>query len=323
MPEILDLNLDCNFGGVSVGDQTCSVGVKLAREKVGLAQASETFCGRRLGIIMKRGPAGGEDPRQNRIPGTEDAFDEIAASADVKRLSLDPKDYSFRLTLSIGEVDPGTLAHFAKRSGKLEIKSAELLPETDDEDDGIDDHDDVGPRPKNGRKRKTSPLPLGNDQGSGMALSALVDYGLTGNECETLAKAVGPTIKHLEEAMRKNEYWHRDIPGFGDKKIGKLQDAHLKFRQAYPPETNEDRERAQRAQDAYTAGCQAAVDDEPANNPFPEGSPERPAWQRGYDEANESPSDDPAGASARNRSKAAKGKTAFDVAEGANAEKPK
>lgn len=79
---------------------------------------------------------------------------------------------------------------------------------------------------------KASVVP--NDAGAAEPLSRLTGYGMTKKKIEAVEAAVGPTIGHLEKAMRENAWWHRDIRGFGEEWIGRLQEAHLRFRGDYP-----------------------------------------------------------------------------------------
>lgn len=73
------------------------------------------------------------------------------------------------------------------------------------------------------------------DAGAAASLSSLKKWGMTDKKLEAIREAVGgDTIWHLEEAMRKNEWWHREIKGLGDEWITRLQDAHLEFRKVYP-----------------------------------------------------------------------------------------
>ena len=60
-----ELDIGVSFGGVSIGSDTASIGVKLPREVVPLTRADEVFVGHRLTGEIIRGRAG--DQRDDRI----------------------------------------------------------------------------------------------------------------------------------------------------------------------------------------------------------------------------------------------------------------
>lgn len=79
------------------------------------------------------------------------------------------------------------------------------------------------------------------DVNAAQPLDMLVSYGMTRKKIEILAAACGGnTIGHFETWMNSNEWWHRDLKGFGEEWITKLQDAHLAFRRAFPVTTEDE-----------------------------------------------------------------------------------
>ena len=61
------------------------------------------------------------------------------------------------------------------------------------------------------------------------------EYGLTKSKVEVLSSAVGGnTIAALEKFQRENTSWNRDIKGFGEQWVDKLQDAHSAIRKKFP-----------------------------------------------------------------------------------------
>lgn len=302
------LELAVNFGSVSIGDETAHISVSCPRERLGIAMADQFLCAKRVGVSLKLGPSGtsGDDPGQGQFEGMDDAFADLSASADTGNVGFSRKKVGFGLTFALDEIGTAELGAFAKREGWLKIHSAEPLPEKERKAKTHDDHEDVGPRPIDGQ----AALPLGIDSGADMPISTLVKFGLTQHECETLAKTIegqagGLTIAHLERFIKVDDWWHTKIKGFAEAKVGKLKDAWLAFRTKYPIPTAEDAERAERANAAYKDGCEAALasDGKKApKNPHPDKSPESVAWARGYSETAEGP----AGATKRNRAKAAK-----------------
>lgn len=85
---------------------------------------------------------------------------------------------------------------------------------------------------------KASVVP--NDVGAAEPLSRLIGYGMTAKKMDAVALAVGPTIGHLEKAMRENEWWHRDIKGLGQDWIDRLIESLARFRRDNPVPSEED-----------------------------------------------------------------------------------
>jgi hypothetical protein len=138
------LLLDVNFGGVSIGDAVARVGVRVARgPALPLAEADRCLCGKRLTGRIRLG-ANGEAEGQKRMKGMRDAYLEIDGVFDVKRFGVGPKEISFGLAFSIGDIEVSDLAQFAKRSGRLEIDDVEELPEGEEADGDDDEADDEG-----------------------------------------------------------------------------------------------------------------------------------------------------------------------------------
>lgn len=294
------LEIAVDFGSVSIGDETAHVSCSVPRASLGIAVADEFFCCKRLSVCLQH--SGECDPDQKTIPGLEDAYAELDGVADTGNVGFSRKKIGFGLTFAIDEVGTAELGAFAKRHGTIKIHSVEALPEKQRQAKHTD-HEDVGPRPIDPSSSQ-QPLPLGQDSGAGMPVSEFVKFGLSPTECEMLAdnltrEAGGITVGHLETYMKKSEFWDRNLKGFGQAKIGKLQDAHLKFRTHYPPPTDEDRDRQDRGRQAYAQGAEAALADPKAKNPHPKMSPEYAGWQRGFDETT-----------------AETGSTAFDQEEG-------
>lgn len=274
----LDIGVD--FGGVSIGDATCRLGVKVTRGQLPLSVADECLCGRRLtGSVV----AAGKDDAPGQLH-LVDISDRVDGTFDVARFGVAPDSITFGLTFSRESVDVETLSHFAKRSGRLVVESVEVIPADDeDDDDGGDSFAMAGQRILPIRSKPTL-----TDEGAKMPIGALSQFGMTKKKCESIAAQVGPTIGHLEEAMRNNEWWHRDLKGFGEEWVTRLQDAHLSFRRQHPMPTEEDIERAAEVA-AYKAGCEAELQaDEISSNPYEPGSRLHAAWEHGYLETMES-----------------------------------
>lgn len=127
-----ELNLLVDFQGVSIGDGTGRLGIKVSRNQLSLSKADRTLCGRRLaGRIAVF--ANGESPEQTVM--FEGARLEITATFDVKRFSVAPDWYSFGLTFPLLEIDCRELAGFAKKQGRILVDHIETIPSKSSEDD--------------------------------------------------------------------------------------------------------------------------------------------------------------------------------------------
>lgn len=78
------------------------------------------------------------------------------------------------------------------------------------------------------------------DQGAAMAIHVLADHGLTPKMCETLETHDVKTVGQLETLIRTNEWWHREIKGFGGERIDRTIDALMSFRRTHPVPTADD-----------------------------------------------------------------------------------
>ena len=235
MDEKQVLNVPCSFGTVGFGKDTARIGIKVSREQLGLERADELLCGMRLTGKLT---ADKTDPDQMQLPGMEGSHESVSGSFDVKSISLKPDEIGFGATFSVATVDQHALIALRSRTGRIVITDAEELQDDVKSDDG-DDHEDIGPLAKPLKGQKTishlgAAEKLG-DPGADRPLTDLIPLGLTAAKVKLVVAAVGgETIGHLETAMRKNEWWHRDIKGFGETWVTKLQDAHIAFRQRFP-----------------------------------------------------------------------------------------
>lgn len=142
MAKLLDLAVD--FGQVSIGESAARVGVKINRsEGLTISQADRTFVARRLTgkIKAKPIPAGQrEDAEQGTFSGMEDA--ELSGTFDVKSLSVSDQEFGLGLTFNLKDTDIATLAHFAKRSGRLVVTAVADIPEAEKAERKGDDEED-------------------------------------------------------------------------------------------------------------------------------------------------------------------------------------
>lgn len=285
-------DIGCDFGGVSLGKETCRVGVKLERASITLADADASLCGKRLtGKLVVGGKQAA--PGQAALPGMEDAGHEVAGVFDVKRFGVSASEISFGATFAMASVEPRDLAKLANSSGRLVVEQVDDIPDEDDGDDdeGHDDHEDVGPRPRTKAMVFSDVAPsclddLKRDDGAAMPLSTLEQFGTTKHITKLLKAAVGGgTVGHLEKFMAANpEYWHRDIKGIGEEKLTTLQDAHLAFRQQNPMVSDEDRSDIDYAfHQGREAWDESVSADIVAVDPYPAGDRRSKAWQLGWE----------------------------------------
>lgn len=279
--------LDVKFGGkVSCVDKTCAVAIKISN--TGYTQADKLLRAKQIDVSVRRGARN----ENTLFDGDEDL--ELTATTG-KKVAWDGKAFYASLTfVDVDSRQQAALIKLAKKVGVVTILAVEELPEPERKGRGKkhDDHPDTGPQPivpANGQMTL-----VGEDQGVKMPISVLVDFGISKAECEKLreamiAKGYDLTIGGLELWINKSQYWCRDIPGIGEKKFEKLNDAWRQFREKYPKPTAEDADRKARAAAAYKEGCEVALAVEEGKvkepkNPYPPVSPENAGWQRGFDE---------------------------------------
>lgn len=119
------LDIPVSFGGVSIGDTTGRLGVKVDRGVLSLDQAGEYFIERRLTLSVAIG--GGDDS-----PGQRTFWDmteyEICSVADSKRIGVGGEVISFGLTFNLRDLDVGTLAKLSKGTGRLKVEKLGEIP---------------------------------------------------------------------------------------------------------------------------------------------------------------------------------------------------
>lgn len=129
------LDLAVSFGNLNVGDKTCRIGCSVARKDLKLTVADKQLCEKRLAgcLISKAG-----NPDQPTFDGMNDDL-EIEGVFDVKGFNVSGEHISFGLTFAIKSIDVAMMAHFAKREGRLMVKSIEEIPEESKADSNGDD----------------------------------------------------------------------------------------------------------------------------------------------------------------------------------------
>lgn len=123
-----EAGIDVEFGGVSIGESTVRLGMKIARDQLSITQADRQFVSRRLTLELDL--THGSD-------GQKELFDTsltIGGVFDTKRLAISDSHYHCGLSGAINDLDIATIAKFAKRAGVLRISRTErLVIEEEDE----------------------------------------------------------------------------------------------------------------------------------------------------------------------------------------------
>lgn len=138
-------DIPCEFGNVSIGQATASIGVSIDPAAISVDRVHALFNGKRATVRLVQVPAG-EQPGQRRMDGME--APELTAVTDIRGYRMSPKVISARLAFTIEGLDLSMLAsHFSKRSGRLLVISLQEIPqgEASGGDDGGDegDEDDI------------------------------------------------------------------------------------------------------------------------------------------------------------------------------------
>lgn len=144
-PRFKKVRIPVHFAGVSIGDETGAVGIKVLHEDLdandknaAVLRAFELLCCRRLGGVLTLGKRG-DGETQGKLYETDVT---ITGSFDTNNLGVTPKSVSSRLSCALTEVSASDLAKFAKRDGYFTITSLMEAIETDDEDESEDESDD-------------------------------------------------------------------------------------------------------------------------------------------------------------------------------------
>lgn len=125
----------CEFGGVSIGENTARLGIRMSRSDCSLDRADETFCGHRLTGEVKLSRNGDADGQMALVDDLEHT---VRASFDVKRIGLTPDAISTGLTFSLADIDVAELAKFSKGKGTLLVESVAELPDEEEEQEAED-----------------------------------------------------------------------------------------------------------------------------------------------------------------------------------------
>jgi hypothetical protein len=202
-----EFDVPVEFGGVSIGEATARLGVKIDRSVCNVVTADEIFCGHRLTGRVVLG--NGDNEGQGRL--IEDLDESVDGVFDVKRFSANQKAISTGLTFSLADIDIGQLARFSKGTGRLIVEQVAELPEdADDDDDGLSD-EAPGTLRANGPWRDVS-------------LGTLFHGALL----KSLNKADLETVGDLADFTASDKRL-TDLEGIGEGKAAQIEERMLQF----------------------------------------------------------------------------------------------
>jgi hypothetical protein len=200
-------NHPCQFGNVNLGDGTASVGVRISKDVLSLANAEAALCGRRLTGSIIRCPQD-IDPDQTSIAGMDDV-DQVEATFDIKQFTSSPKWFRFGICFPLAEISADILSHFARKTGRFLVQEVKV----------------IAPPEKKEKPAKALPgqknLPEIDEPWRGYNLSNL----LSGKTLELLAGAGIETVGELSDYTKDGKKNLTDISGIGpgvEKKIGEM-----------------------------------------------------------------------------------------------------
>ncbi len=125
MPKKIILDIPVQYGGISIGQNTARISMKVSREALNIVAADEVFCDRRLTGLLQ---LGGADDSQGQTSFIDPDV-ELTGAFDVHRFSASTQWYSTGATFSLKEVVLMDLARFSKGSGRLKVFETGDIPD--------------------------------------------------------------------------------------------------------------------------------------------------------------------------------------------------
>jgi hypothetical protein len=236
-----DFSVDVEFGNVSNGDETARVGIKIDRDEIELDDCETYFCGRRVEaelyarITSQQSLEGMESDQPTEVM--------IRAQFDINGYRVSPKAVTAGLTVPLNVVDRSMFGWLARRNGTLRCTHVADLDKDDQRDNQSAFDEESTSDSLSGQKtfgtaavaaeRKRA----GQDEAGRESIKKLgMTKGLTAN-----VEAAGcKTIADLEEFIRTNEWWHRNIKGVGEEKVNIILDSLMVYRQQHPVPSDDD-----------------------------------------------------------------------------------
>lgn len=127
------LELPVTFGGLSVGEKTCRIGMSISRANYSVTKADKQLVGKRMTVqLLAR--SNGANADQDSLPGMDNDR-VVEAVGDCKGFSAGGSAISFGLTFMLASVDVEVLSHFPKRDGRLTVTDVEAIPDGEESED--------------------------------------------------------------------------------------------------------------------------------------------------------------------------------------------
>jgi hypothetical protein len=121
-----------SFGGVSIGEKTARIGIRIDRGVVELQRADELFCDRRLtGHVV----LGRKEDGNGQMTIAPDIDHKVEGVFDVKGFRCSIDHISIGVTFNLAEIDIAELAVFSKGEGRLVVTEASDIPEEEKDDE--------------------------------------------------------------------------------------------------------------------------------------------------------------------------------------------
>lgn len=187
--------------------------MSIEREAIGIVEADENFCGRR---VTGRVVLGGK----NDSPGQAKMFEtdlQLAGTFDIHRFGVSADSFTTGITFSLKSIDVATLAKFSKGSGRIVFNSvAEIL-----EDQPEEIHDSPG---------QTQIEDLRAD---GPWRKVKLEGLFGGAVLKSLHKAGLETVGDLHDFQQPDKKGHikqlTDITGIGEAKVSQIEERMIEF----------------------------------------------------------------------------------------------
>lgn len=201
------------FGGVSIGKSTGRIGIGIDRGWIGLDEAADIFCNRRLiGKVV----LGGADDASGQQKLVDDLEVEVNGAFDCKGFRVTEDSISTGLTFSLAEVSIADLAKFSKGVGRLVVMESGEIPD-DAPSEEFDDEKPILKATGEWTLVKLDTLPF------------------KPRVLKAMAKAEITTMGELADfTTLKGQWWWKDIPGVGEAAAQEIEDITAKFWSANP-----------------------------------------------------------------------------------------
>lgn len=212
----IELEVPVKFGGVSIGDATTRIGVKIDRDCLRLNEADRIFCGHRLTGRVELGN-GGDSNGQTRFVSVE----KLEGIFDCKRLGFDAGTISTGLTFNKKDIDMDLISKFAKGSGRMFVMKIEEIP------DDAPDHDENAPS-----------LP-GTFKADGPWADVMLSTLFDGAILKSFTNAKIKTVGDMAAFTSKENQNLGDITGLGPVKVELIEKRMVEFHRDNPEAAEE------------------------------------------------------------------------------------